>query len=66
MIRHALNMEQILLNTNANFAAIFLNGSVGEILIFANRVINDSALVTMFLENQRINYQNALDQRNVL
>ena len=64
--KHVKLMEPILLNTNANFAATYRNGSVGVILISVNHAIRDNVLVITYLERVGTSLINAQVQRNVL
>mgnify|MGYP006959894974 FL=1 len=52
------NMETILLSLNVNFVVLSPNGSVGEILIFVNRVIKDNVMVIMYQNMKDTNCQN--------
>lgn len=50
-------MEKILYSLNANFAALQLNGFVGEIRISVNHVIRNNVTVTMSANIRNRNYQ---------
>ena len=56
IVRH---MEWISLSISANSVARSLNGSVGAILIFANRVIRSSVVAIMCPGSRGTSYQNA-------
>jgi hypothetical protein len=59
-------MALIILNLSANFAAILLNGFVGEIPTFVNHATNGKMRVTMFQEKNEANFQNVQVQNSVL
>jgi len=63
--RPAKLTEQILLNTSANSAATYHNGSAGVTLISVNHVIRDNVQVITYLERVKISFLSAKDQRNV-
>ena len=56
----AINMVQISLSSNVNFAVLLPNGSAGVTLIFANRVIKNNAMEIMCLESRETNCQNVI------
>lgn len=58
--RIVISMELIISNSNVSSVAVWLNGFVGAILIFANPVTQNKIMEIMFLENQRMNCLNAL------
>lgn len=59
-------MALILSNSNANFAVQSLNGSAGEILIFASLVIKSSVLAIIFLGKRKKSCHNAQERRSVI
>lgn len=59
-------MVKISLNLNVNSVVRLLNGSAGEILTSVSHAISGNVLETMSVSIRRINFQNVLDQENVL
>ena len=64
--RHVKLTEQISLNTNVSFAAVYHNGFAGVIRISVSRVTNDNVLEIMFREKVKTSFRSAQDLSNVL
>lgn len=52
-------MEQTLSNSNVNSVVLWLNGFVGEILIFVIHATKDNVVVILSVNIRKINFQNA-------
>jgi len=63
-LRTARSMVLTLSNSNASFAAQFLNGSAGVTRISVSHVIRSNAEETMSQERRKTNFRNALEKKN--
>lgn len=59
----AKNMELNLLILSANFAARFLNGSVGVTLTSANLAIKDNVMEIMLVDMKKVNCLSVLEKK---